>query len=382
MTSLGEHAYVDNQPVDMLLSTPPGATTGDPPHLQAMHARNSIRFHIINRKDIAGPSGPALRGLPRGPTMKSDLHIPGANVSAVRPGPTALFNHPGAQSLAQRAPYGASSRVLSALWRSTFIRNKLLHRRIAPLLRALPLVAPQADPVNATIEHLQCNMARHWRLRSLSDLSDRRFRHWVEFEGTDILERARVAGKGVIVANSHYGAVRCIPLSLIRYGYELVSLEAANILEKVGSNHADKLRVIIVGVNEKFLLRQTFLAREALKNGHILHTVADGLQGGSRVEVGFCGHRWKFATSFAQLALMTGAAVIPVLARLQSDGRITIHFHPPLDTGRAEQTNDERVHSLVSQYARFLESRWQQNPGAIRTPHLEHFLALARGATD
>jgi hypothetical protein len=82
-----------------------------------------------------------------------------------------------------------------------------------------------------------------------------------------------------------------------------------------------------------------------------------------------------FTASFAELAVATNAAVIPIIARMDVGGRICIEFSPPLEP-EVEKTARKRAESLIIQYARFLEGKWSYDPASVRMPYLIHFLSL------
>jgi KDO2-lipid IV(A) lauroyltransferase len=163
---------------------------------------------------------------------------------------------------------------------------------------------------------------------------------------------------------------------LFRQGYDLHSVEAANVLKKIGAKGADRLKVIEVGGGATFHLRQTYLARRVLMDGGMLHMVPDGLHGSSGILVPFHGRMRNFATGFAELALGTGAAVVPVIANMDVDGRIHVEFSTPLDTGSGDLERQERIENLIRQYGSYLENHWSDDPGSVRMHHVEHFLGL------
>ena len=130
---------------------------------------------------------------------------------------------------------------------------------------------------------------------------------------------------------------------LLRQGYDLHSVESANVLQQIGAKGADRLKVIEVGGGASFLLRQTYMARRVLMDGGMLHMVPDGLQGDSGVLVPFHGRMRRLATGFAELAVSTGAAVVPVIANMDVDGRIHVEFFERLDTGSGDVDRRERI---------------------------------------
>ena len=90
-----------------------------------------------------------------------------------------------------------------------------------------------------------------------------------------------------------------------------------------------------------------------------------------------------FRTSFAELALLTGAVVLPVSAILDRQGIPEITFYPSFDVGDEAQPKSERIEQMVKQYAGFLETEWVKTPGNIRLLHIKDYLHfLAQGLAE
>lgn len=275
-----------------------------------------------------------------------------------------------------RVPYGAGSRVLAWLWNLRLIQKVFFRRQLKQLEQILPLAHKPMDLHSTGARYLACSYGIYWRLIALSKCSEQEFRRWVRFSGTEKLPSLCEPGKGLIIVSSHFGLSRCVPLMLLRQGYDLHSIEAANVLEKIGAKGADRLKVIEVGGGTSFHLRQTYQARRVLMDSGMLHMVPDGLHGSSGIQVPFHGRMRHLATGFAELAVSTGAAVVPVIANMDVNGRIHVEFSTPLDTGSGNLDRRERIEGLIRQYACFLESRWSHDPGGVRMHHLEHYLGL------
>ncbi|TCK18175.1 KDO2-lipid IV(A) lauroyltransferase [Thiogranum longum] len=280
------------------------------------------------------------------------------------------------QRIVSRVPYGAGSRTLAWFWKLRPIQKLFFQQQLKALEQILPLSEKPVDPRSTGARYLACSYGIYWRLFALSRCSDPEFHRWVRFSGMEQLQPLCEAGKGLIIISSHIGLSRSIPLLLLRQGYDLHSVEAANVLEKIGAKGADRLKVIEVGGGASFLLRQTYQARRVLMGGGILHMVPDGLKGSSGIEVPFHGRIRNLATGFAELAVSTGAAVVPVIANMDVNGRIHVAFSAPLDTGSEALERQERIEGLISQYASYLEARWSDDPGSVRMHHVEHYLGL------
>ena len=119
-----------------------------------------------------------------------------------------------------------------------------------------------------------------------------------------------------------------------------------------------------------------------LAQGKIIQFVSDGDFGrevGSHPVI-VAGRQYSLPPGFAELALNTGAAIVPQFTSNQSDGRIHTTFLPPL---APEPGNREfQVESLLKQYADFLASSWKSAPESMSWKKIQkHFtLPVAREA--
>jgi lauroyl/myristoyl acyltransferase len=101
--------------------------------------------------------------------------------------------------------------------------------------------------------------------------------------------------------------------------------------------------------------------------------------------VEFFGRQRRIAAGFAELALMTGARVIPIAYRFTARGSFVLEFGAPLHVLGPESTHDERIDSLVGQFADFLRAEWRRYPWNIPWHHMTHYCSLPEidsGAPD
>ncbi len=80
--------------------------------------------------------------------------------------------------------------------------------------------------------------------------------------------------------------------------------------------------------------------------------------------------------TFGELALRSGAAVVPMMNSFGPNGQVRVVFHPSLDPGAADRPHAERVAGLVRQYAAFLESILQSEPENVSLGTLSRYLNL------
>jgi lauroyl/myristoyl acyltransferase len=92
--------------------------------------------------------------------------------------------------------------------------------------------------------------------------------------------------------------------------------------------------------------------------------------------VEFFGRQRQLAAGFAELALKTGAHVVPIAYRFSPRGSFVLEFGARFNVPDTQSTQDERIDSLVGQYASFLRDEWRRYPWNIPWNHLLHYCLL------
>lgn len=88
------------------------------------------------------------------------------------------------------------------------------------------------------------------------------------------------------------------------------------------------------------------------------------------------GSERPFKGGFAEMALQTGATIIPMVSIITDDGRIAKKFYPPLVT---EKDNyEDKILDLVQQYAHFMESVWREHPETQTLSKMKKYLRSQR----
>ena len=188
--------------------------------------------------------------------------------------------------------------------------------------------------------------------------------------GSEHFDRCRRDGKGLILVPVHTQFARLFLLYLRHRGHD--GLE-------VGITH-DKLEAqgLRTAAAKQFeLARQLHAAKHLLAQGGIVFNPPDARQNLDHSRpVEFFGRQRELAAGFAELALKTGAHVVPVAYRFTPRGTFALEFGAPLDVTGPASTHDERVDSLVAQYADFLRDQWRRYPWNIPWNHLLHYCQL------
>jgi lauroyl/myristoyl acyltransferase len=188
--------------------------------------------------------------------------------------------------------------------------------------------------------------------------------------GWEHFDRCRRDGAGLILVPVHTQFARLFLLYLRHRGHD--GLE-------VGITH-DKLEAqgLRTAVAKQFeLARQMHAAKHLLARGGIVFNPPDARQNLDHSRpVEFFGRQRHLAAGFAELALKTGAHVVPVAYRFTPRGTFALEFGAPFDALGPQSTHDERVDSLVAQYAHFLRDEWRRYPWNIPWNHLLHYCLL------
>jgi lauroyl/myristoyl acyltransferase len=276
--------------------------------------------------------------------------------------------------------YGAAVLALAAT-------NPLLQRaarshreRLRSFMRELGIDAPIEQ---AFARYLSCNVLLAWRLSALAKCSDEEFARWVTIRGESVFSELRAQKRPVILCNSHYGSGKTVLLALIRQGHVVHSLDRHDVFAFFDIQARGRLVSINLGARDQgFMLKPVVQARNVLNEGGILHIAADGLRGQSGRAIPFLGRERRFPTSVAELAQLTGAAVIPVFGALDVKGRVTLEFLPPLSAPAAGLPREEAVDHIVRQYRDLLEARWLADPGSIWKSELANWPRFPRLAAE
>ena len=193
-------------------------------------------------------------------------------------------------------------------------------------------------------------------------------------EGWEFFEGAIRDGSGIILLPVHGQFSRLFQRILLHRGYEGIELGLTQKLDHGGHSKQAAKRL------ER--ARQMHAAKHLLRKGGIVFNLPDALQnlGNSRT-VEFFGRQRRLAIGFAELALDTAAHVVPVAYRFTQRGFFVMEFRPPLQQLEQEAPREERVDSLLDQYAKFLRDEWRRYPWNIHWNHLRNYLELPEGAS-
>ena len=197
--------------------------------------------------------------------------------------------------------------------------------------------------------------------------------------GWEHFDRCRQGGAGLILVPVHTQFARLLIPYLRHRGHDGLSVGlTSDKLERKGLQTPAAKRFE--------LARQMHEAKQLLQRGGIVFNPPDARQNLDNARaVEFFARQRRIAAGFAELALMTGARVVPVAYRFTPRGSFVLAFGAPFDDPGPASTHDKRIDSLVGQYASFLRDEWRRYPSNIAWNHLLHYCLLPEadaGATS
>jgi KDO2-lipid IV(A) lauroyltransferase len=236
------------------------------------------------------------------------------------------------------------------------------HREVA--LRNMSLALPEIPAAERERRVRQC--FQHFGAALCDAISSTRFdavevcKHFT-LEGWENLEAAESRGKGIFILSAHLGFWEQVPpiVGLYRGPMHIVVRPADNpfldgelraLRERFG-NHVIPKR----GAARRML--------EVLREGGRVGILIDQrVQAKEGITVPFFGHPALTSPVLAKLSLRTGAAVVPVAAYPEPDGRYRVVVRPAILPPAEGKGDDEAVAALTRRYLEAAEEDIRQHP--------------------
>jgi hypothetical protein len=124
---------------------------------------------------------------------------------------------------------------------------------------------------------------------------------------------------------------------------------------------------------------RTLVARDAydvLMQGGLVAIAGDEQSVANGVPAVIGDRLYRLTRGFAELAVATGAALLPYHSVLLADGRVRIAIAPPLVWDRSISRGSEQISAIVHAYACEQTRVWQQAPSAVSKEIMAQHLAL------
>lgn len=276
---------------------------------------------------VAGPDDAAVRAAPvHAPAARPPLR--NINARLVRRGPV-ISGH--------AIPYAQGFR-LQRLWLRYW--PGLLRNHLVELARWRHLTATAEEWRQVVEVSLAANTWVAWRRRALKSPAAQA--RWMINHGLDLFADGRRPQK-VILVDTHSLAQSAGQLAAALHTADYVHLVSPGPIISPQWNAA--------------VAQQMFAARDLLEQGVPVVMASDGYGGVQGIDVPFFGHMRRFRSGAAELAVQSGAALVPFFATLRADGTILNELLPPL--GGISGSHAAQVEHLTRQYADLYIARWR-----------------------
>lgn len=266
-----------------------------------------------------------------------------------------------AAALAKRVPEARALALGAALGRLVWILLPM-RRRLAR--RHLRIAFPDwsRERIDATgracFEELGRSLAEWSRL---VELSPEQLRERVEFRGVEHLERARAAGRGVLLATAHYGNWELLPAA---WRATAPGLELAVVGRHFGDgDFQDRIERRRLHGGGSLLRPDAREILRALRRGAAVGVLADLYTSERRggILIPFFGRRAWTTPGPATLALRTGAPIVPVCIRRVDGTHHRAEFRPALEIpGSGERARD--IRELTARMTAIFEDVIRERP--------------------
>lgn len=189
------------------------------------------------------------------------------------------------------------------------------------------------------------------------------FNHTLTIHGLQHYEEAARRGEGVVLATAHLGN-----FDLLAQVVALRSEKLTVLVEPLNPPRLFNLVTRLRGSQGLTLIPAGFGGLKGilrlLKRGETVVMACDRDVGQTGWEFDFMGSPARFPVGAVELALRTGAAVVPVFGVRQSNDRFAIYIEPPMELTRSSdhnadvRANMQRLLSCVESYVRRYPAQW------------------------
>jgi KDO2-lipid IV(A) lauroyltransferase len=259
-------------------------------------------------------------------------------------------------------------------WRygiARFVANRLY--QIRPGMRAAlrsnvrHVLGPDApdEEVDRIARQCACNTGRYYAdVIGMHRMDVRRFyEHDLKLMGLQHVTEAMAGGHGVVLASAHYANPEFAVQGLAAAGIEVFALvepleppELARLMTGLRNVHGHHYEPVSFGAVKS--------AVAWLRKGGVVAILIDRDIQKRGVEVEFCGSPARFPTGAVELAMRTGAVLIPGWVRRISNYKVEAVIGPPMplvltgDAAKDVRLNTARLLALFEQHLRADPGQW------------------------
>lgn len=194
-------------------------------------------------------------------------------------------------------------------------------------------------------------------------------RKHVFISGKEHLDSSLKGGKGVLLFQAHFGAFQMVMPAIGYEGYKLSQISAPASVWKEGMNSKMQKKGFDIKTNYENLLPVQHIPFQtsirpvfrALQRNEIVGVTVDGEGGKKWIELNFLGRKANFAQGPVEIALRTGAAIVPAFIISKKNLSYELNIHPPLEVDSTKSKN-ETMNELLHEFVKILERYVRQYP--------------------
>ena len=202
----------------------------------------------------------------------------------------------------------------------------------------------------------------------------------VTLQGKENLDSALAVGKGVLLFQAHFGAFQMVMPAIGYSGYTMNQISASASIWKEGVSSRVQKRGFDIKSKYEYTLPVNHLSIHsslrpvfrALERNEIVGITVDGGGGKKTVSIRFLGREANFQQGGVDLALRTGAKIIPafIITEKGLKHRLVLHTALKIDTYKDKE---EVIKGLLQEFAALFEGYIQTYPN-----HYGYTLCLRR----
>ncbi|MFH1487028.1 MAG: lysophospholipid acyltransferase family protein [Chloroflexota bacterium] len=225
------------------------------------------------------------------------------------------------------------------------------------------VLGPDAEKgiLRRTVRSVFRNTAKNYfDLFRLPQMNMGRIKQNLTILGWEYFERLRGDGKGVIIATAHLGSVDLVVQVLAAHSIGITVLAEPlkpPILFRLVRGLRESLGLSFLPVGFSTMKA----AIRSLKQGGVVAVACDRDVLGKSIRTSFFGEETALPTGAIDLALKTGAAILPAFSTRLPDGRFEIRAEPPIVLGAVHKDDD--VGQATAKIVSLLEKHIRRNPG-------------------
>ncbi len=232
------------------------------------------------------------------------------------------------------------------------------------VLNNLRVLEPQASRtrLNALCREVFLSVARYYveLLRIPARGLDTFFKR-MEVNGYEHLAAAMARGKGVIIAGIHIG-----PAEIVLHGLAARGIPYSTVVEEIQPPQLARLLLDIrQSHGQRYLypdLSGTKQLIRTLRRGGLVALLVDRDVLGSGIEVLFCGKALRAPAGPVELARLTGATIIPAVARWTAHGKVAVAVLPEF-TLASRRRDEDALRTDVQRLLAVFEPHLRRVPG-------------------